>query len=292
MRLPSIGLAAGLAVSFTCASANTDVAIHATALPVPLESYSGSFPPVSEYLPAGLIYSNAPAAGGTVFRNTLNPTIVTDDVSIDPGNAATDAELGGTPQLITGIAIGFFVLGTTGQTRDFDVLVDFQDTYNAAAPANVAAWSSPLTATPIRLTFRNVGQNAAYTSDLVSLANLPGGGVQTTDRGFGVELRFVEPGTTTPVTGVLVTPAFFENALPTGANTQTNGHGGWQFWRDADNDGIIEVSDTRNFAWPTYGRLVLNLRGSVICPGDFNRDGQADFFDYLDFSIAFDAGCD
>ncbi|MDX2146370.1 MAG: hypothetical protein SFZ23_02515 [Planctomycetota bacterium] len=29
----------------------------------------------------------------------------------------------------------------------------------------------------------------------------------------------------------------------------------------------------------------------VLCPADFNGDGMIDFFDYLDFVLAMDAGC-
>ena len=36
---------------------------------------------------------------------------------------------------------------------------------------------------------------------------------------------------------------------------------------------------------------VLNVGEWTNCPADFNRDGQVDFFDYLDFVFAYDADC-
>ncbi|MDX2147037.1 MAG: hypothetical protein SFZ23_05895 [Planctomycetota bacterium] len=46
---------------------------------------------------------------------------------------------------------------------------------------------------------------------------------------------------------------------------------------DGDNDGF------------SGGDAVL--RFAHACPADFNNDGVSDFFDYLDFVVAFDAGC-
>ncbi|MDX2147968.1 MAG: hypothetical protein SFZ23_10640 [Planctomycetota bacterium] len=255
---------------------------------VPLECFVGDLRPGLEPSAlAGLVYDNSGTTG--ITSNTANQAWGIDDVTLDPGNATAEA------QLITAIEFAFVVRGTTGQTRDFDVLIQFVDNYSAAAPAGAASWTGDLLATPARVQFRNVAQNGAFTTGSISLATLPGGGIQLTDRNVGVDIKFVEPGTTTLIAApaVAVTHGFFSNYTPAGTNLHLNGHGSTVFWLDADNDNVIETTDLRLFAWPTHARYYLRLTGSSVrCPGDFNGDGQADFFDYLDYSIAFDAGCD
>lgn len=67
--------------------------------------------------------------------------------------------------------------------------------------------------------------------------------------------------------------------------------------------GQVEAADVLPSYDPTGGivlfRPVGNTYASVIvaglhsdCPADFNGDNVADFFDYLDFVSAFDAGCE
>jgi hypothetical protein len=72
-------------------------------------------------------------------------------------------------------------------------------------------------------------------------------------------------------------------------------------WWDVNLDGVVNETD-RTIAQSHVGQAGGWAQGDVdgdgqitsadvtlICPADFNGDGQSDFFDYLDFAAAFDA---
>jgi hypothetical protein len=283
MRRQAFGIGAGLLLSAGVFAADDVAKVEPVVLDVPLEAYVGNIKPMSTYSP-GLIFDNSTGAGTT---NTANQAWAIDDFSLDPGNALPGS------QLITGMSFAFAIRGTTGQTRSFDVLVEFLDTYNAAAPAGSPGWTGTM-GTVVRVQFANLGQNAAYTTAMLNLTGLPGGGILLNDRGFAIDLKFVEPGTNDLIVApnVPVTHFYTSNFTADGTNQLLNGHNSFTNWRDAGGTiGVIEASDARNFAWPTHARFYMKLQGNAKCPADFNGDGQSDFFDYLDFVGAFDVGC-
>jgi hypothetical protein len=283
-----MGVIAGSVVSAT-AFAGDDATLPVTDVKmVPMEAYTGALRPKLTRA-VGLIFDNSDTSANLI-TNTANQAWVIDDHSLNPGNASALR-----PQLITGIAIGFAVRGLATDTRSFDVVIEFFDRFNSAAAANTNAWNTSLGS--FRVGFSNLAGNSAYTTAMIDLTGLSGGGIQTTDDGFGISMRFVEPGTDTLVnTSPIPVTHLFQSAIDgaatgTQSNLLLNGHNGLGSWRDVDNDTFVETTERTTFAWPINARFWLQLEGDARCPADYNNDGFVDGIDSDQFNNDFEAGC-
>lgn len=287
-RSVSLALIAGLALA-SSAMAQVDIpTAPVRAKPVPVENYRpGIVKPVEMGTRglSGMIYQNTDELGGFLTTTTSVAPWCADDVHYRPGNASA------LPGLITSMEIGFQIPATSA-LADFDIIIEFFDTYNNTAPVTSTAFESSLGAFVVGYTAMTPG---GWTSN-IDLTGLPGGGIPVApDFGGYMTMRFVLPGTNTLVTAPdYANPSFGVTLDNAGVNQHISGYSSTVFWRDANAtpNGVLDNTDGRTFAYPTQGRFHLILNSDEArCPSDFNNDGFPDAIDYDGFIAAFLAGC-
>ena len=141
-------------------------------------------------------------SGAPLFNSSLFPTNLLDGGSFTPGPGE-----GGDLDL-TAIGIGFVV--ATGTNRSFDVVVTFWDELVDADPVNAGQLEG------LRLVFEDVAPGTYTMDTLTDITSLPGlsDGIQVPDDDWALQLTFVQPGTSTPVTGVTALFAGSQSTCP------------------------------------------------------------------------------
>jgi len=239
-----------------------------------------------------LVYDNS---SGPFLTNTANPVLGMDSALFYPGPGA-----GGN---FTVDAVGVAYSLINGATPvDFDMLVTFYDAWdNATTP--VPSAQLPLSApVSVRIGFTAPTQGPGiYTSNLVSLTNLPGGGILFPDNNWAFTIQFVQPNTTTPLAVGTYTIAYANSNpntdSPVGEGPNV-GSSQYFFWRDVNLNNVIDAAELRTFAvnsnTASQGNFYLKLqadRSVSTCQVDINHDGQVNVADFLAFLSAFAAGC-
>lgn len=212
-----------------------------------------------------LVYDNI---GAPTFSGTVMPRRALDDGSFTPGPGA------GGGLLVTQCNVGFVVTGTGNAT--FDLEVTFYDTVNPAV--------TPVNSLPLGgfvLAIANIAPGG-YQTGLVDLSGLPGGGIMLPDDNWGVEYRYLQPGSPT-VLSTRATPLFAGNVAVGGP---TVGASADVYWRDANNDGIYQGAnagagnEARFFGGPpNLANFFLQLGAVVGPPPDCNGNGTPDDVD-------------
>lgn len=214
---------------------------------------------------AVVLYDNVPGAGETVFSTTSTPRT----------GGADEAMITGPAALVTSMQFGFLV--GAGGPAAFDARVRFWDDINFAAGAGTPQFGNIKADFTVSFTNQVAG---AFITSPIDLTGLPGGGVSVTSNPANlgvanitdtyVQLDFLQPGTTTPVAGNLVTYIFDGSGVNVGdtfASPILGGDGtaaSEVYWRDVSADGIITGDEARAFAAPNRSNFVLHLEGEVI----------------------------
>lgn len=210
----------------------------ATALDVPVFTGQpqalGAGVPRADYL----VYSNFPPSGGSVFTSSVRPPRAMDDGSFTPGVGA------GGNFTANGVNFGFSV--STGANASFDAVVNFYDTIDPnATPVNsgfLGGFVLPVTSIAA----------GAWTTGIIDISGLPGGGIFFPDDNWAVDILFFDPGTQNLSTRV--TPIFYGGGVALGSSQDV-------YWRDANGNGQYDPADARNFGGGTsLANFVLQLQ--------------------------------
>lgn len=211
-----------------------------------------------------VLYDNTPTGAETVFNTT----------SVPRTGGADEALFNAPAALITSMQFGYLV--DTGGPAAFDARIRFFDDINLAATGTAPQFLNQKGEITVPFTAQTAG---AFITNSISLAALPGGGVNVTSNPITmgvpnvtdtyVQIDFFQPGTTTPVANNLVTYIFDgsgPNAGFTFASPTVGGTGAIAdevYWRDANANGIIGADEARGFA-TGRANFVLKLEGNVI----------------------------
>ena len=222
----------------------------------------------------------------TIWLSGSVPSELLEDVSLvpGPGSGATF------PLTINTIEFGFNIVNPA--TTDFDAIVEFYDSIDGAAPAGSPVYIEPAQAGVV-VGFAAVPGPGAFTTGSIDVSGL---GLTLADAGLFVRIRLVEAGTETRLLGADINLIFEQTVDQTTFAAATVGTTDSQFYRDVDNDGILEAAEGRVFAYPNRLGMYFILEGEAasgggLCPADFNGDNFLDFFDYDEFVQAFENGC-
>jgi hypothetical protein len=188
---------------------------------------------------ADIIYDNIPAT--TIFLSGGSPRVG----GADDCNAPTTGDY-----RLTSFTMGYSV--ASGGPAAFDARIRLWDDFASGGAATpqflnlVADFVLPFT-----------GQTAgAWLSGPVSLASAGNPLIHGGDWAF--QVGFYVPGTSTPVPNNGVTYIFDGSGVNVGSSDDV-------YWRDAANDGIIQISDARSFGGgATLANFVLQFEGDLV----------------------------
>lgn len=172
---------------------------------------------------AALVYSNI--AGGTFTSGASPRTNMLDDFTLAAGQE----------NKVTGFNFGFSNTATS-----FDVLVQFWDTVDFGAASGAAVVTGNVGG--FILQYRDLAAGT-YTSGMISLTGLPGGGITLNDRDGAVQVAFLNPGTNTLLANNGGTMLFAGGGVSTGASQDV-------YWRDTQPDGNFTGEEARFFSGP------------------------------------------
>ncbi len=263
-------------------------------LELPAECFVGSLRPIGDISPAvhqTTVYNNQSHTGYWTSA-TVASNIGMDDIALMPGTAHTY------PLLITAMNFAFSLRTIAG--ANFDMEVTFFDSVAVTAAAGTPVTTGQTPISTFMIPIRNVAAAGVWLTGSVSLAALPGGGVTLPDGGCFVQVRYLQPGTTTLMPAADIACAYQSGIVNTGTNWASmkpmgSSHNG--MWVNYDNDTIpLEVADRVGFNYPAQLDWAIKMEITeddvpVFCPADFNEDGVVDFFDYLDFVAEFAIPC-
>ncbi len=290
-----LALCAGLAMS-SVAMAQDPIAEFVPASQVqqlPAECFVGALRPLGDISPAAqtTVYNNQSHTGYWTSA-TVASNIGLDDIALMPGTAHTY------PLLITAMNFAFSLRTLAGANFDMEVSVFDSVTVAAAAGSPVTTGQTPIATFVVPI--RNVTAIGVWTTGSVSLAPLTGGGITLPDGGCFVQVRYLQPTTTTLMPAADIACAYQSGIVNTGTNWASmkpmgSSHNG--MWVNNDNDATpMEVADRVGFAYPAQLDWAIKMEITEDdvpppCAADFNADGVVDFFDYLDFVDQFSIGC-
>ena len=232
----------------------------------PVETVQGQGVPIGAINSPALatvLYDNIPTGAETVFTTTTNPRTTGADEALFNGSAFN----------LTSMQFGFSI--ATGGPAAFDVRVRLWDDLE---PTGTTVAGTPQFVNLVKdftVSFSGQTTGAFITNPIA----IPGGAIvhdNAATLGVGgvsdvyVQLDFVQPGTTTPVAGNLVTFIFDGSGVNVGRTLADPAFGGdgtaasELYWRDASGNQILSVDEARNFAAPNRANFVLHLEGDVV----------------------------
>ena len=288
-------LIAGLVFSSAAMAQQVDIAEKIPASQIkhmPRECFAGNlFPRDFNTRTVAPIYdnlTNAPA----LYTTTAASNIILDDITLaeGPGLNATF------PLTLSTFNIAFQVKTIAAANFDLEVVFFNSVTPTAAAGTTVTAGQTPIGG--LIIPFRNIPAIGVYDIGNVDISTLA---IALPDAGCFVQVRFLQPGSTTVLMASTTVGAAFPQTLDENATWKSFNVAGTSLsgsWVNINNNTVaLEAADRANFAFPACLDLGLTIQADVPvtntspCPADFNNDNVLDFFDYLDFVQAFSNGC-